>query len=170
VGLQQKKITAAFKEVLKITSGVDLGSEWLNYTMKFIVETRNRDACFGEDVQKLRQDKWPVTHMATYLKCGDTFEDTVARVKAEAECVITYVSERVGEGDKMYYPFEEAFLEQGSPSLLKLLETDGFVRLRDIGIEVGTTKSLDELCMDNFICDAVFYFFGLDQEFLLGPK
>jgi hypothetical protein len=53
---------------------------------------------------------------------------------------------------------------------LKLLETDGFVKLRYIGIEVGTTKSLDELCMDDFICDAVFYCFGLDQEFLLGPK
>jgi hypothetical protein len=24
--------------------------------------------------------------------------------------------------------------------------------------------------MDNFICDAVFYCFGLDQELLLGPK
>jgi hypothetical protein len=27
--------TAAFKEVLKSTSGVDLGSEWLNYAMEF---------------------------------------------------------------------------------------------------------------------------------------
>jgi hypothetical protein len=24
--------------------------------------------------------------------------------------------------------------------------------------------------MDDFICDAVFYCFGLDQELLLGPK
>jgi hypothetical protein len=38
------------------------------------------------------------------------------------------------------------------------------------GIEVGTTKSLDELCMDSFICDAVLYFSGLDQELLLGPE
>jgi hypothetical protein len=76
----------------------------------------------------------------------------------------------VGEGDEMYYPFEEAFIEQVSPSLLKLLETDGIVKLRDIGIEAGTTQSLDELCMDDFICDAVFYCFGLDQELLLGPK
>jgi hypothetical protein len=53
---------------------------------------------------------------------------------------------------------------------LKLLETYGFVKLRDIGIEVGTTKSLDELCMDNFMCDAVFYCCGLDQELLLEPK
>jgi hypothetical protein len=76
----------------------------------------------------------------------------------------------VGEGDEMYYPFEEAFIEQVSPSLLKLLETDGIVKLRDIGIEAGTTQSLDELCMDDFICDAVLYCFGLDQELLLGPK
>jgi hypothetical protein len=124
---------------LKSTSGVDLGSEWLNYAMKFMVETKTRDKCFGADVQKLRQDKWPVTHMATYLNCGDTREDTVARVKAVSECVMTYLSESVGEGDEMYYPFEEAFHEQVSPGLLKLLETDGFVKLRDIGIEVGTT-------------------------------
>jgi hypothetical protein len=39
-----------------------------------------------------------------------------------------------------------------------------------IGIKVGMTKSLDELRMENFICDAVFYRFGLDQELLLGPK
>jgi hypothetical protein len=108
--------------------------------------------------------------MATYLKCGDTREDTVPRVKAVVECVMTYLSESVGEGDGMYYPFEEAFREEVSPVLLKLLETDGFAKLRDIGIEVGTTKSLDELCMDDFICDAVFYCFGLDKELLLGPK
>jgi hypothetical protein len=52
-----------------------------------------------------------VTHMATYLKCGDTCEDTLARVKAVAECVMTYLSESVGEGDAMYYPFEEALCE-----------------------------------------------------------
>jgi hypothetical protein len=33
--------TAALKEVLKSTSSVDLGSEWLNYAMKFMVETKN---------------------------------------------------------------------------------------------------------------------------------
>jgi hypothetical protein len=53
---------------------------------------------------------------------------------------------------------------------LKILETNGFVKLSDIGIEVGTIKILDELCMDNFICDAVFYCFGQDQELLLAPK
>jgi hypothetical protein len=91
--------TAAFKEVLKSTSCVDLGSEWLNYAKKFMVETKTRDTCFGAGVQKLCQDKWPVTHVAIYLKCGDTREDTVARVKAVAECVMTYLSESVGEGD-----------------------------------------------------------------------
>jgi hypothetical protein len=35
--------TAAFKEVLKSTSVVDLGSEWLNYAMIFLVETKTRD-------------------------------------------------------------------------------------------------------------------------------
>jgi hypothetical protein len=162
--------TAAFKEVLKSTSGVDLGSDWRNYAMKFLVETKTRDTCFGADVQKLRQDKWHVTHVAKYAKCGDTREDTVSLVKAVAECVMTYLSESVGEGDEMYYPFEEAFRGQVSPILLKLVETDGFAKLRDIVIEVGTNKSLDEFCMDDFICDALFYCFGLDQELLLGPK
>jgi hypothetical protein len=111
-----------------------------------------------------------VTHMATYLKCGDTHEDTVARVKAVAECVMTYLSESVGGGDEMYYPFEEAFRKQFIPGILKLLETDGFVKIRDICIEVGTAKSLDELCMEDFICDAVVNCFGLDRELLLGPK
>jgi hypothetical protein len=143
--------------------GVDLAYEWLNYAMKFMVETKTRDTCFWADVQKLCQDKWYVTHMATYLKCGDTHADTVARVKAVAECMMTYLSESVGEGNEMYYPFGEAFREQVSPGLLKLLESDSFVKLRDIGIEVGTTKSLDELFMDDFMCDAVFYCFGLDQ-------
>jgi hypothetical protein len=41
--LQQFFFTAAFKEVLKSTSGVDLGYEWLNYNMKFMVETKTRD-------------------------------------------------------------------------------------------------------------------------------
>jgi hypothetical protein len=69
--------TAAFKEILKSTSGVDLGSEWLNYAMKLMVETKTFDTCFGGDVQKLRQEKWHVTHMAKYLKYGYTREDTV---------------------------------------------------------------------------------------------
>jgi hypothetical protein len=84
--------------------------------------------------------------------------------------VINYLSERVGEGDGLYYPFEEALREQVSPNLLTLLEKDGFMKIHDIGTELGTTKSLDELFMDNFICDSVFYCFGLDQELLLGPK
>jgi hypothetical protein len=49
-------------------------------------------------------------------------------------------------------------------------QNTGQSRSFSTGIEVGTTKSIDELCMDNFICDAVFYFCGLDQELLLGPK
>jgi hypothetical protein len=48
--------TAAFKEVLKSTSGVDLGSDWLNYAIFFLVETKTRDTCFGDDAQKLLQD------------------------------------------------------------------------------------------------------------------
>jgi hypothetical protein len=63
-----------------------------------LVETKTRDTCFGADVQKLRQDKWSVTHLATYVKCGDTREDTVSQVKALAECMMTYMSESVGEG------------------------------------------------------------------------
>jgi hypothetical protein len=39
--------TAAFKEVLKSTSGVNLGSEWLKYAIRFMVETKTRDTCFG---------------------------------------------------------------------------------------------------------------------------
>jgi hypothetical protein len=49
--------TAAFKDILKSTMGVDIGSEWLNYAMKFMVETETRDTRFGADVQKLCQDK-----------------------------------------------------------------------------------------------------------------
>ena len=81
--------------------------------------------------------------MATYLKCGDTPEETTERVKAVAECVMTYLSESVGEGDDLYYPFEEAFQGKISPSILTRLENDGFKQLRDIGIEVRTTLSLD---------------------------
>jgi hypothetical protein len=162
--------TAAFNEVLKSTSGVDLGSDWLNYAMIFLAETKTCDTCFGDGVHKLRQYKWPVTHLATYVKCGDTHEDTVSWVKAVAECVMTYMSESVGEGDDMYYPFEESFCGQVIPGLLNLVETDDFAKLRDIGIEVGTTKSLDEFCIDDFICDAVFYCFGMDQELFIGPK
>jgi hypothetical protein len=84
--------------------------------------------------------------------------------------MMTNLSQSVGEGDDMYYPFKEAFREQVIPGSLTLLETDGFVKLRDLGIEVETTKSLDELCMEDFICDAVFYCFGMDQELLIGPK
>jgi hypothetical protein len=43
---------AAFKEVLKSTSGVNLGSGWLNYAMKILVETKTHDTCFGAGVQK----------------------------------------------------------------------------------------------------------------------
>jgi hypothetical protein len=75
VVLKHHFFTGSLKEVLKSTSGVNLGSEWLNYAMKIMVETKTRDTCFGADVQKLRQDKWPVTHMAKYLRWGDTLED-----------------------------------------------------------------------------------------------
>jgi hypothetical protein len=101
--------TATFKEVLKSTKDSDLGSDWLNYAMKFMVETETRDTCVGADVQKLRQDKWHMTRMATYLNCGNNQEETFERVKAAAECVVTYLSESVVEGDELYYPFEEAF-------------------------------------------------------------
>jgi hypothetical protein len=106
--------TAAFKEVMKSTSGI-LCSEWLNYSIKFMVETKTRDTCFGADVQKLRQNKWHVTHIATYLKCGDTCEKMVARVKAVAESVMTNFSEGVGGGGDYFYFFEEAFHEQIIP-------------------------------------------------------
>jgi hypothetical protein len=62
-----------------------------------------------------------------------------------------------------------AIVSQVIHKLATKLKTKGFVKICEIGIEVGTTKSLDELCMDYFICDAVFYCFGLDQELLLGP-
>jgi hypothetical protein len=156
-------LAAAFKEVLNSTNDVNLGSEWLNYAMKFMVETKTRDTSYGCDVQKLRSDKWHMTHISAYLKTGDTQKETVARVQSVAECMMTYFSESVGEGDDLYYPFEESFREQVSPSLVEHLEKDGFLKLRDIGIEIVTIKSIDELCMDDFICDAVFYCFGLDQ-------
>jgi hypothetical protein len=45
--------TAALKEILNVTTAVDTGSEWLNYAMKFMVETQTLDTCHGADVQKL---------------------------------------------------------------------------------------------------------------------
>jgi hypothetical protein len=39
--------------------------------------------------------------MAAYIKYGYTCEDTVAQVKAVAECVMTYLSESMGEWDEM---------------------------------------------------------------------
>jgi hypothetical protein len=110
-----------------------------------------------------------MTHMDTYLKCGDIQEDTVARVKPVAECVMNYLSESVGEVDELYYPFDEAFRKQVNPGILTLMETDNFLKLHDSGIDIGTTKSPDELCIGDFICYAVFCF-GLDRELLLGPK
>jgi hypothetical protein len=72
--------------------------------MKFTVKTKTRDTSCGSGVQKPRSDKWRVTHMTTYIKSGDSPEETVARVKSLAECVMTYLSESA-----LYYPFEEAF-------------------------------------------------------------
>jgi hypothetical protein len=77
---------------------------------------------------------------------------------------------KCGRRGKKYYPFEKAFYEQVNPGIFTLLETYSFLKLLDIHIKVGTTKSLNELCMGDSIYDAVFYFFGLDQELLLGPK
>jgi hypothetical protein len=74
--------------------------------------------------------------MATCIKTGDTQKETVTRVQSVAECVMNYLSGSVGEGVELYYPFEETFREQISPSLLEHLETDGFLKFRDIGIEV----------------------------------
>jgi hypothetical protein len=105
-----KKIqTDAFKKVLNITKDVDIGSEWLNYVINIMVGNKTRDTSYGSGVQKLRSDKWPVTDMAVYLKNGDTQKETVAWVQSVAECVMTYVSDSVGEGGELYYPFEEAF-------------------------------------------------------------
>jgi hypothetical protein len=87
--------TGVFKEVLKS----------LKYAMKFMDETKNRYTCFGDEFQKLQQDKWPVTHMVTYLKCVNTRENTVARVNAVTEFVMTYLSESVVEGDDMYLAY-----------------------------------------------------------------
>jgi hypothetical protein len=76
----------------------------------------------------------------------------------------------LGERDKLYYPFEEAFREQVSSTIATLLETEGFVKLRDIGIASGTTEIIDELCMDDFICDAVFYVLVWIRNFFLDQK
>jgi hypothetical protein len=43
-----------------------------------------------------------VTRMATYLKCGDTQEETVAQMKDVTDCVITYLYESVIEEDELY--------------------------------------------------------------------
>jgi hypothetical protein len=53
--------------------------------------------------------------------------------------------------------------------VLTFLGTDGFVKLCDVGIEIGMIKSLDELCMDDFICDFVLYCFASGIS-LLGTK
>jgi hypothetical protein len=66
----------------------------------------------------------------------------------------------VGEGDNMYFPFEEAFHKQVSPNLSVKLKTECFAKIREIGIEVGTTKSIDELCMDAFFCDDFLLFWS----------
>jgi hypothetical protein len=42
--------------------------------------------------------------MATYRKCGDTQEETIARVKTADECLMTNFFESVEEGDDLYYP------------------------------------------------------------------
>jgi hypothetical protein len=60
--------------------------------------------------------------VATYIKTGDTQKETCARVQSVTECVMTYLSESVGEQDELYYPFEEAFREQVSPSLVEHLK------------------------------------------------
>jgi hypothetical protein len=63
----KKFFTAAFKDFLNSTKDVDIGSEWLNYAMKFMVETKNCDTRYGSDVRKVRSKKWYVTHMASFL-------------------------------------------------------------------------------------------------------
>jgi hypothetical protein len=80
-------------------------------------------------VQNTHQDKWHVTHMATYLKCGNKKEEKFARVKDVSECLMPYLSESVGDEDELCYPFEEAFCEQVGPGLFNLLETDFYETL-----------------------------------------
>jgi hypothetical protein len=54
-GIGKNNLSAsAFKEVLNSTKDVDLGSEWLKYAMKFMVEDKTRNTIYGSDVQKLR--------------------------------------------------------------------------------------------------------------------
>jgi hypothetical protein len=43
--------TAAFTEILKSTKDVDTGYEWLNYAIKFMVDTQTRVACSGSGVR-----------------------------------------------------------------------------------------------------------------------
>jgi hypothetical protein len=70
----------------------------------------------------------------------------------------------------LYYPFDEAFHEHGSPNLATLLETEGFAKLCDIEIEIGTTKSLDELCMDEFIVTLCYFVLVWIRNFFLDRK
>jgi hypothetical protein len=59
-----------------------------------------------------------VTHMATYLKFGYTHEDTVSRVKAVAECVMTYFFLVVWEkGMKCIIPLRRHSANRSAPML-----------------------------------------------------
>jgi hypothetical protein len=69
-----------------------------------------------------------------------------------------------GEGDYLYYHFEEAFRGQASSGILNFLETDGFLKLHDIVIEIGTPSVLTSCIWMISSVMLYFYFFCLSRD------
>jgi hypothetical protein len=95
--------------------------------------------------------------MTTYFKFASMEEETLECIRDVAESFDIMLSESYGEGDDLYYPFEEGYKAKATPGLLKYLKQPDIVNILNSGIKVVTMKSLGEFFMNALITGDVYY-------------
>jgi hypothetical protein len=103
------------------------------------------------------------------VECEGNEDDTKGLFHTLAETVSCFLTNTKEEGRNEYCPFKEIYFDYGSPALVKYWDGEFSKKICDIGIEIGTMKTLDKVFMDDYIMCAVHYCFQLDSYFFERP-
>jgi hypothetical protein len=116
-----------------------------------------------------RNSSFHVTEATTYVQCEVNEEDTKERIHTSDEYVIHFLTMTKEVGGVEVFPFKDIYFNYGTPKLLDCWN-DGFSKkMCDIGIEIITMNTLDEVFMNSYIKGAILNCFQLNHSFLEGP-
>jgi hypothetical protein len=122
--------------------------------MKF---TEIREIACGPDVQMKRNSSFRVTASTTYLQCTANGEDAKERLCTLAESDIHFLTMTKEVRGFEVFPFKDIYFNYGTPKLFGGWDNEFSKKMCDIGIEIFTMNTLDEVFMDDYIKVAICY-------------